>query len=457
MASTPTATAPIAGGDGQDLGQAAAPARAPIVGGPPARQRTKCPRYVFTLNNWGAPDVRAPVFNDATMHYLCYGEEVAPGTGMRHLQGYVVFKKQIRSLNSVKAMLGCGDTVHLESAKGNELQNREYCRKGGVFHEFGTYDAKRGISGKRTDLVELAEVVKAGGVKAVVELMPDMYIKYHAGVQALAQAQLPRPRVREIHTTVLWGDTGTGKSHRLMLGLEDRYVVRLNKDSRHPFDQYEGQKNLVIEEFDPLLFNATDLNQYLDKWECPLACRYANKTALWTAVYITSNYDPTTWYQTLSDPRVYRAVQRRLSEPMGMCVQVQDQDQAIDLTWWIPKGLAAAAAPAPPPPPTPLQAAGSSAPAYPLPGDFHPALQLLAQARGAPPPRSPPSSQPRPLKRARAMASLFASMDEGGEDPDDPIDFTPYPSQVQAPRAGTSTIPIVIDEDHPSPGSDHDI
>lgn len=46
-------------------------------------------------------------------------------------------------MSAVKAILG-EDTLHLEPAKGNEEQNREYCMKDGNYREFGEYDPEQG-------------------------------------------------------------------------------------------------------------------------------------------------------------------------------------------------------------------------------------------------------------------------------------------------------------------------
>jgi len=42
----------------------------------------------------------------------------------------------------------------------------------------------------------------------------------------------------------------------------------------------------------------TDMNSYLDKWQCTLNCRYANKHAYWTHIYICANSSPESWYPT---------------------------------------------------------------------------------------------------------------------------------------------------------------
>ncbi len=59
---------------------------------------------------------------------------------------------------------------------------------------------------------------------------------------------------------------------------------------KHPFDQYQGQDVIVFEEFQSSL----PINQmliYLDGYPIALPCRYADKIACYTKVYILSNID----------------------------------------------------------------------------------------------------------------------------------------------------------------------
>ena len=83
--------------------------------------------------------------------------------------------------------------------------------------------------------------------------------------------------------------------------------------------------------------------KYMDKWSCPIDCRYANKTARWAFVIIISNVDPFSWYRLSATAMEQTALGRRLNEPMGRVTQVIDQAQEIDLLWW--RTTAAPAAP----------------------------------------------------------------------------------------------------------------
>jgi len=343
---------------------------------------SKTMRWVFTVNN---PGDWVPAFDARTMEYLCWGAEVAPTTGTHHLQGYVAFKNRKNNAGAAALAMGRRE-MWCASAKGTEQQCKDYCAKDGNFVEFGTFDAARGTQGRRTDLTSLAKSIKENGLKAAAREHPETFIKYPGGAERYAQLCRDVPVRRDVHTTILWGPTGVGKSHRVLTAYPEAYLTIMSQ--KNPWDLYQGQKVLIIDEFNPLHCSVQDMNKVTDVWKCTLQARYANKEAEWDKIYILSNIDPILWYASLEDPGSVAALRRRiLQEPMGAAYEVRDQEQVVDLTWWIPKDLAAAAAPAAPAPTPDL-----------------------------------PDDNPAPLKRSNAMAHLWAM------------------------RGGTSTAPLELDD-----------
>jgi len=376
-------------------------------------------RWCFTLNVGGEGQPAADTeirFDGATTDYLVVGREVAPTTGQHHLQGYVRFKGK-KDMTACKGALG-HETVHVEPAKGNEEQNRTYCVKSGVFIEHGEYKPSAGTSGHRSDLDRAVQMIKDGSsMRDLAREEPVAVVKYQSGLQSLINLVSEAPSARDIHTTVLVGTTGTGKTHRVRTQFPDCYAVNL-KD-KYPWDQYTGQKVLLIDEFDPTSITIQEMNRLLDKWRCPLQARYANKEAFWTQVYICTNLPPEDWYNRLFSSTLVDSLQRRVSEPMGKCYQVESQDQVVDLEWW--KVIAPAT-------PSPLSSPQrSSSPACTIP-------QILA-------PRTPSQDQnPAPLKRLRrGMATV-------GVPTADACSKQPPVSAPAAADAGTVRNPMVIDD-----------
>ncbi len=67
--------------------------------------------------------------DDNTCTYVCFGIEVAPTTGKKHLQGYVEFKNKL-SLNGVRKRLkDISVEMHLEMRRGSQQEAVDYCKK----------------------------------------------------------------------------------------------------------------------------------------------------------------------------------------------------------------------------------------------------------------------------------------------------------------------------------------
>jgi len=247
-------------------------------------------RWCFTHNN---PAEWQPTWDDTTMSYLIWGLETAPTTNRQHIQGYVRFIHR-RTMAVAKIVLGA-DQIHLEPAKGTELQNREYCSKENNFHEYGTFQESQGQQGHRTDLDTPIQMVMSGIPLSQVALTcPKEWVKFHAGLTSLQRiCSPPTPISRDISTMILWGATGLGKTHRIRTTYTDIYVVRPGRD---PWGSYLKQKEILFEEFNPEEWKIQEMLTYLDKWSVELNARYNNKQASWNKVFILSNLDPVTWY-----------------------------------------------------------------------------------------------------------------------------------------------------------------
>lgn len=99
---------------------------------------------------------------------------------------------------------------------------------------------------------------------------------------------------RDLHVTYIFGHTGVGKTRSVMdkYGYSNCYRVT---DYKHPFDTYDGQDVLIFEEFRGGLKHGDMLN-YLDGYPLLLPCRYFNRQACYTKVFIITNVPPDDQY-----------------------------------------------------------------------------------------------------------------------------------------------------------------
>lgn len=102
---------------------------------PRVSKRVRCCVFTFNYGKDGQPGhpgeehFAGLVTVEGPIRYICYGEEEAPTTGQKHLQGYVEFTKAF-SYQRIKELMRLGNTIHLEERAGTQAQAIGYCMGG---------------------------------------------------------------------------------------------------------------------------------------------------------------------------------------------------------------------------------------------------------------------------------------------------------------------------------------
>lgn len=83
---------------------------------------------------------------------------------------------------------------------------------------------------------------------------------------------------------------------------------------KHPFDGYKGQDVILFDEFRSSLM-IDDMLKYLDGYPVMLPCRYSDKVACFTKVYIVSNIPFEKQYPNvqINEPETFAAFKRRFT------------------------------------------------------------------------------------------------------------------------------------------------
>ena len=255
--------------------------------------------------------------------YWCMADEQGLEANTYHTHIYILCSSAVR-FSRLKKLF---PTAHIEKALGSTEENRNYVFKIGkwkndkkaetqvpdTMEEYGELPVEG--QGKRTDLMILYEMIKDGlSNYEILERCSDYLTKIDTieRVRQTVREEQYKTVFRELEVTYIYGATATGKTRSVMerYGYENIYRVT---DYQHPFDNYKGQDIIIFEEFRSSL-RIGDMLNYLDGYPVELPCRYVNKIACYTKVYLISNISLTMQYECVQkeENETWKAFLRRI-------------------------------------------------------------------------------------------------------------------------------------------------
>ena len=291
--------------------------------------QSKSRKYQLTFNNpvehgFTHEVIKTTLASFPGMQYWCMCDEIGEqGTPHTHL--YLYSPNAILFSTLQQRFLG----AHIEAAKGSHRENRDYIRKEGrwlddakhetnlpeTFEESGALPIERD---KRESISsEILSLIQSGSSNA------EILVQYPSAMNRLQHIEAARQTLleecfsnqwRDLEVTYLWGKTGVGKTRSIMEKYGYSRVYRVTNYD-HPFDDYKGQDVILFEEFRSSL-PIQDMLKYLDGYPLMLPCRYSNKAAYFTKVYLVSNIPLSAQYPNVqvSEPETYRAFCRRINQ-----------------------------------------------------------------------------------------------------------------------------------------------
>nr|WAE43279.1 MAG: replication associated protein [Cressdnaviricota sp.] len=256
---------------------------------------------------------------DEHVKFLIYQLETAPSTRKLHAQGFITFTCPQR-MSRVKAILG--NNPHCEIAHDTDA-SIAYCSKEST-RTFGPW--RYGVppppgQGHRTDLAQIYADIKEGkSTHDMLEADPNV-ARYEKAIKFMRFDFLEASSDRQqfgIDVYIFWGATGTGKSFtavNLFGAAQDYFKIDCANADKGKiwFDGYEGQKLLIIDDFDSSLCTIGYMKVLLDKYKLRLPIKGLHTWACYGTVIITSNSQPNTWYTHASQPDL-AALERRITE-----------------------------------------------------------------------------------------------------------------------------------------------
>lgn len=197
--------------------------------------------YAFTWNNY-PPDYRVSL-EQLPAKYVVTGEELAPGTGTPHLQGYVVWT-DAKTLASCRGLLpGC----HITPTRGTHRQNFDYCTKGqSNIYTRGTLPsdpADRG-NAERARYEAAWNAAKLGRLE---DIPADIRIRHYASIRRIERDYMA-PVERLVGPCGLWihGLSGSGKSRSVL----DRFPDLYPKPRNTWWDGYQREPVVLLDDVD---------------------------------------------------------------------------------------------------------------------------------------------------------------------------------------------------------------
>lgn len=218
--------------------------------------------------------------------------------GLPHLHAVFEDTKTMRFSAVQKLFPG----MHIEATKGSKDQAEDYINKRGKFKEKGEtvvyitrHGEIKGAQGQRRDLEVIEDLLNQGAKPDFIMSMSLSYRRYEKFIRDEYFARRYRATPRQRNVSVRWhvGDSGTGKSY-IQMQLAEKYgddEVYVVTDYEHPFDKYNGEKALVLDEFRGQM-KFSFLMNLLDGYRIQLPCRYSNVYALWDEVHICTVLPP---------------------------------------------------------------------------------------------------------------------------------------------------------------------
>lgn len=273
-------------------------------------------KWQLTINNplehgFDHPRIREELEKMTGLLYWCLCDEIGQEETL-HTHVYLVLRTPRPHVTIGNRFPG----AHREVARGTSQQNRNYVLKESEVYNKqsdGCYDYTDS-SGKRHIGTNYSDTFEEGGEmpqeqQGKSKVIDQIYALVKEGVsnleivEAIPSAMLQMEKIdrtrsmlrdsqfvnawRELTVSYLWGETGAGKTRSVMerYGYQNCYRVT---DYKHPFDDYDGQDVLIFEEFRGQIKIANMLN-YLDGYPLLLPCRYFNRHACFTKVFIITN------------------------------------------------------------------------------------------------------------------------------------------------------------------------
>lgn len=290
-------------------------------------------KYQMTINNplehgFDHETIKSNLAEMSGCLYWCMCDEIGE-QGTPHTHVYMAFQNAKEFSAVQRRFYG----AHIEAAHGSHQENRDYIRKDGKWKDDPKHDTNLPDTfeesgelpeepDKRTKQSEaILAMLEEGATNAEILREFPSAMNHLPRIDQARQTLLEekyRKEFRDVQVFYIFGKTRVGKTRSVMekYGYENVYRV---SDYAHPFDSYAGQDVLLLDEFRSSL-PLTQILNILDGYPMKLPCRYTDRQACYTKVYIISNIPLHKQYTDIQfdEPEGYDAFLARIKESYEM-------------------------------------------------------------------------------------------------------------------------------------------
>ena len=276
--------------------------------------RTQSRKWLITINNpiekgYTHELIESVLSKMKSVIYYCFSDETGH-EGTFHTHIFICSKSGIRFSTLLNNFKG----GHFDIARGTCSENRDY-----VFKEGKWFDSEKSETnhrdthvehgempierpGARNDLADLYDMISNGMNDFDIITENPSYMLHLDKIERVRQTIREnkfQSTWRDLSVSYIYGSTGSGKTRSVMDEYGYKNVYRVT-DYLHPFDFYDGEDVIIFEEFRSSI-RIGDMLNYLDGYPVKLPCRYLNREACFTKVYIISNIDLREQYKNVQE------------------------------------------------------------------------------------------------------------------------------------------------------------
>ncbi len=264
-----------------------------------ANQPSQAKHWCFTWNNpTFTHDEMLELLRPLTTYAVFQLEKSESGTS--HYQGYVEFSSRKRLTSIINQLF----QAHWTKRQASRMACKLYCQKedtriGGPW-ETCTFPLQS--QGKRSDLEEVYRKLRSGqSLASVADEHPATYMRYMKSMGMVKYlAVFDKPKTLYVPKTVhlLYGLTRTGKTQFAYELDKDLYKFQHSKTCWA--DGYTGQKTLLFDDFAGNI-RIDKMLQMLDGYATQVEVKGGMIWLHHDTVVLTTNEDPTSWWEERSD------------------------------------------------------------------------------------------------------------------------------------------------------------